>query len=41
MFINAQQAFIIPKRDLKEDEVKELRIIINKSLLSKNKLKKK
>ena len=41
IFINAQQAFIIPKRDLKENEIKELRTIINKKLLSKNKLKKK
>lgn len=40
IFINIQQALIIPKRDLQQNEIKQIRIMINKKILNKNKLKK-
>ncbi len=41
IFVNMQQAVIIPKRDLEEQQTQELREIIKDKILAKNKLKKK
>lgn len=39
IFVNIQQAVIIPKRDLQAEEIDRLRGIIDEKILSKNKLK--
>lgn len=39
IFVNIQQAIIIPKRDLQTEEIDQLRTIIDEKILSKNKLK--
>lgn len=40
ILVNIQEAVIIPKRDLDNNKVNELRIMIDKKILGKNKLKK-
>lgn len=41
IFVNTQQAVIIPKRDLESLQIEQLRVMIQHKILSKNKLKKK
>ena len=41
IFVNIQQAIILPKRDLEKLQVEQTRDMIEKKLLAKNKLKNK